>query len=77
MNKQAFLLSIHELLELDPGTVDLDSQLAGIESWDSLTVVGFIALVDEKFETVVSASKIDKCNTIGDLIMLIENKIEN
>lgn len=75
MNKQDFLLSIHELLELEPGTVDMDSQLAGIESWDSLTVVGFIALVDEKFETVVSASKIDKCNTVGDLIMLVEEKI--
>jgi acyl carrier protein len=76
MNKQDFLLNINELLELESGTtVDLDSQLAGIESWDSLTVVGFIALIDEKFELVVPASKIANCNTVGDLMVLVSDKI--
>jgi acyl carrier protein len=75
MNKQDFLLNINELLELEPGTIDLDSQLAGIESWDSLTVVGFIALIDEKFELVVPASKIASCHTVSDLMTLVGDKI--
>lgn len=75
MKKQNFLLLLDELLELDPGTVTSSHQLENLESWDSLTVVGFIALVDENFDMLLPAPKMSECKTVGDLVTLLGDKI--
>lgn len=76
MSKKDFLLLLDELLETEPGT------LTGVEmletlSWDSLAVVGLIALVDEQFDIALSPAKIGKCETVNDLIALLGDKVTN
>lgn len=75
MTKQEFLLLIDELLEEDPGTLTGDERLADIEMWDSMTVLGFIALIDEKFKLVISGDDLTHCETVNDLAKLVGEKI--
>lgn len=71
MNRNDFLLALDEMLELDPGTLKGPETLADIDSWDSLAVISFIALVDEKFSTVVSGERLAAAKTVEDLLTMV------
>lgn len=74
VEKKDFLLSLDELLEAEPGTLTGAELLQDMDSWDSLAVVGFIALVDEHGVTL-SPNHIAKCKTVDDLIALLGDQI--
>lgn len=71
MNKNDIYVILDEVLELDEGTIKGDEVLEELE-WESISIVSFIALVDEKFEIVLSAEKIVECQTVDDLVQLVE-----
>jgi len=68
MNTAEFLLALDEMLELDPGTLTGAEALEDLETWDSLAVISFIALVDEKLGLVVEGEKLVKAKTVADLL---------
>ncbi|WP_353860663.1 acyl carrier protein [Azospirillum formosense] len=70
MNRKDFLLALDEMLELDAGTLTGAEELDSIDSWDSLAVISFIALVDEKLGHVVEGEKLVKAQTVDDLLAL-------
>jgi acyl carrier protein len=70
MNRDAFLRKFEELLEVPEGSLTEKTELDQVESWDSLNVIGFIALVDETFQREVDPEKIAECKTVGDLVDL-------
>lgn len=76
MTKKEFIAAIEELLEADLGTLTENTLLADIKQWDSLAVVGFIALVDENLEFTPSPSEIADSTTIGDLLRIAGPGIE-
>lgn len=71
MNAKDFLLALDEMLELDPGTLKGDEALDDLDNWDSLAVISFIALVDEKFGMVVEGQKLAKAKSVADLLALV------
>lgn len=71
MKKSDIYKLVDEVLELDEGTTKGDGVLEEI-GWESISIVSFIALVDEEFEIVLSAEKIVKCETIEDLAILVQ-----
>lgn len=71
MDKIQILLKLDELLELDPGTLTGNEQLADLEGWDSLAVIGLIALADESFNKALSLSGVTEAKKINDLIALL------
>ena len=75
MNKHDFLLSLHELLELEPYTLTGAEALEGLEVWDSLAVISFIAMVDEQFGITLSAERLRACQTVDDLAALLGDRI--
>jgi acyl carrier protein len=75
MTKQEFLNELDELVEADPGTLTGTETLRDLEGWNSLTVMGFIALIDEKFGTSVPANRIAEAKTVNDLIDLLGNRV--
>ena len=75
MKKEDFLFLLDELIEVEPGTLTGKEILRDLEGFDSLTVVGFIAMVDEKFDVILSPNQIAKCEEIDDLIALLGDKI--
>lgn len=70
MTRAEFLAALEEMLELDAGSLSPDTVLDSLDSWDSLAVISFIALVDEHFDHVVAGEDLAKAKTIGDLLAL-------
>ena len=75
MTKQEFLRELEDVLEADVESINGDETLADLGSWDSLAVVSFIAMVDEKCGVTLAASKLADAKSVGDLIALLGDKI--
>ena len=75
MTKKDFFLLIDELLENDPGTIQGDEVLVQLPKWDSLAVIGFIALLDQHFSASIPAARILNCKTAADLADLVADKL--
>lgn len=58
---------IEEAMEADEGSLKVDQPL----DWDSIALVTFMALVDERLEKTISASRLNKCETVRDVITLV------
>ncbi len=70
MERQQFLSLLDELLELPAGTLTGAEKLDDLERWDSLAMMGYIALADEHFHVTLSPRQFLNCRTVGDLISL-------
>jgi acyl carrier protein len=75
MTKQEFLKNFEALLELDSGTLRDDQELASLSAWDSLAVIGFIAMMDEHFGLSFSSQKINEAKSVRDLMALAGDRI--
>jgi acyl carrier protein len=71
MNKTEFCRNLDELLELEAGTIKGSDVLAGLEGWDSLAVISFIAMADEKYGVSIPARRIAECHSVDDLAAAI------
>jgi acyl carrier protein len=76
MTKPEFYLLLDELMELSPGTTRGDDVLATHSKWDSLALIGFIALLDQHFGLVLPASRITECRTVAQLADLAGDKVQ-
>jgi acyl carrier protein len=69
MTQAEFLASMDELLELPAGTLTGSEKLEDLEAWDSMAMVGFIALADSN-GAKVAARQVAGCDTVADLMPL-------
>ena len=76
MKKEELLIKIKDLL-LRKDPINPSMKLSEIEEWDSLAIISIISLYDKNFSTVITVEKINKCETIKDLINLVSDKIKN
>ena len=77
MTPAEFHLELDNILELNPGTIQGGEALESLSAWDSLAVLSFIAMVDEKLKTQVSGKDIANCATVSDIAALLGDKIGN
>jgi acyl carrier protein len=77
MNRTEFFEEIEAILELDPGTIKGEEPLASLGGWDSLAVLSFISMVDEKLGLALEAKEIKKCVTSLDLCRLCGEGVAN
>ena len=68
MNKEIADLLI-EIFETEEFTAS--TELADLETWDSIGMISFIASVDDAFGKVVDADALENCSKVQDLIDLI------
>lgn len=68
--KADFLRQLDELLQLPPGTLKGTEELASVPQWDSITVMGYIALISSERSKRVSGKEVMAAKTVGDLIAL-------
>jgi len=62
------LAQVLELEELNENTT-LDSEI-----WNSLSLISVITLIDENYDVRINTEKIQNCNTVKDLLKLIEEE---
>ena len=76
MDRNDFILRLDDLLQLDPGTLKGSDRLDELEAWDSLAVMGFIALADEELGAAISPARLARCQTVDDLVALAHEGAE-
>ena len=72
MNKEEFISEMETILEITPGTLALETTLNDLDEWNSLAILGVIALADESAELALSPKNIRACASIGDLYLLFQ-----
>lgn len=70
MTRSEFLVEFDKVLELPPGTLTGSEPLEDLASWDSLAMIGFMALADEHYQTKLSPRQFVNCTTVNDLLEL-------
>jgi acyl carrier protein len=75
MKLTEFLVQLDGVIESPPGTLKGNEKLADLPAWDSLAVLSFIAMVDEKFKVQLSGKDIAGCATVNDLAQLLGDRI--
>lgn len=58
---------IEEAMEADEGSIQTGQPL----EWDSISVVTFMALVDERLDKIVPAKELNKCVTVDEVASLV------
>lgn len=76
MTKVQYCRQLDEILGFAPGTIKGDEALKDIPGWDSLAIMAFISMLDERLGVMVPASKITSCRTVADLIALAGDRVE-
>lgn len=65
------LRSIDEVLELPLGSLSGDERLSELPGWDSVAVISFLAMADERFQATIQIDRIRDCKIVADLIALL------
>jgi acyl carrier protein len=70
MTRDEFLVALSELLETDSPLTGSE-ELSGLGSWDSLAVISFMAMVDDKWGVTLAPNDIYACKKVDDLVALV------
>lgn len=76
MTKIELLEEIQEALQRDD-ELSLDMKLDELDEWDSLAIISLIALYDDLFSIIITNDKLEKCDTINNLVNLVIDKIDD
>ena len=75
MNLTEFTSLLEKTIDASRGSIKPGQPLADIIEWDSVAVLSFIAMVDEKFGKQISGRDISGCTTVTDLAGLLGDSI--
>ena len=70
MTQEDFLVEVEKLLRAPRGTLKQTDRLKDFPNWDSLTMIEFIALVDDIFRMDIVAEEVRRAERVGDLIAM-------
>lgn len=73
MSEQERIELLEEIMDLDSGTLQVDSILADYEEWDSLTALTLISEMDERFGKKITGEQIKSFKTVADIVAIMEN----
>jgi acyl carrier protein len=76
MKKQEFLGLLEQQWDLAKGSLSGDMPLESLDCWDSLAVIGFVAVADEHFSVALTTKQISACRTVEDLGRLLGPSLE-
>ncbi|MGJ7919526.1 hypothetical protein [Neobacillus sp. LXY-4] len=76
MKKEKFLEELGHLLEVERAELTNNYYLEDNENWDSLALISVIVMFDEHFQQTVSNEAIRECIVVGDLLKLVNDKLQ-
>ena len=72
MTNEEKLNEIADVLEMEVEELSADMALTDIDTWDSIAVLSFIAMMNDKFNKFPMANEIRAYKTVGDLMAAME-----
>lgn len=69
MQLDDFLIDLQDLLQCET-PLFMDTQLLGMEEWDSLSVMSCVAYLEKHFRVSTKISQYQKVRTVADLVAL-------
>ena len=75
MERAEFYQMVEEITGADSGSINDDTVLKGLEGWDSLAIVQFVATVDERLGVIIPVKQITTCITMSDLAKIFSDKV--
>ena len=67
---------IRDLFDEYTGAVGLETSAADVDQWDSLGNVQLMVMVEQEFGVQFGTIEIDRLENIGDLVELVESKLD-
>lgn len=75
MSVQEFLSLLEGHLDMPQGALKEHQTLAGLNGWDSMAAVVFMALADERLGITLSGNDIAKAKKVDDLLSLVRVRL--
>ena len=72
MTEKEKIALMEEIMDLDEGTLTLDSVLDDIDEWDSVAILSYITEVLDKFGKTVKGSEVKKFVTVRDAVEIMQ-----
>lgn len=66
------ILFLEDIMELDEGELDINSQLEDIEEWDSITKLALMAAIKKKYNKVITVDELKSFQTVKDICDYLE-----
>ena len=76
MTKEEFYAEVAGIMEVDKGEVHDGVELASFEDWNSLSIISFIAFVDERLSLVIKPKELASAKSTDDLVSLVRGKLD-
>jgi acyl carrier protein len=77
VKKAEFYARLASMLELSPGAIKGDEALDGLEQWDSLARISFIAFCDKSLSMRINPKDLAGAKTVADLTGMVRAKVED
>lgn len=68
MTEQEKIAMLEDMLELDAGSLSMDTQLSSIDEYDSMAKLSLIVLFDEEFGKKLTGEQLRTFLTVGDVV---------
>ena len=76
MTEQEFLEEFAVVMGADPKTVLPDTELESLEAWDSMGVLGVVALLDRVAGKGLEITRLAECTKVQDLVDIVRDKLQ-
>lgn len=72
MTNEKKLELLEELFEVEAGEIQPETELAAIESWDSMTKLSLIVLMDDECGKKLTSETIKEFKTVSDIMTYMD-----
>ena len=72
MTEKEKIALLEDMLELESGTLNSDTELSSIEEYDSMAKLSLIVLMDDEFDKKLTGEQIRMFKTVGDIIAFMD-----
>jgi acyl carrier protein len=74
--KEKFLDAFKEALEIEEDQVEMSDVMSDFDTWDSMSRLSLIALLDEHFEIEISDDEFENMTTVQNLYDKVQTKVQ-
>lgn len=76
MTKSEFIEKLGSELGISPEKLVDTALLSSFASWDSMGRMAVLAMIDTELEHEIPRGALQKCDSVGDLLLLVNDKLQ-